>query len=66
MRPLAVVALDEGVEARILSLQADDRGFDRRRQPIHLPVRAVTAIAEGLYPAILVAVKDPGTASVVS
>ena len=33
-------------------------GFDRRRQPIRLPVRAVAPIAEGLDPAVLVAVED--------
>src|SRR5688572_1051241 len=44
--------------ARILPLQAYDRGFKRRRQPIRLPVRAVAPIAEGLDPAVFVAVKD--------
>src|SRR5688572_22900362 len=43
--------------ARILPLQAHDRGFDRRRQPIRLPVRAVAPIAEGLHAAVLVAVE---------
>ena len=44
--------------ARILPLQAHDRGLDGRRQPIRLPVRAVAPIAEGLDPAVLVAVED--------
>src|SRR5205823_5189997 len=50
--------------AWILTFQAHDRGFNGRRQPIRLPVRAVTPIAEGLHPAVLVAVEDlvPGLA----
>jgi len=44
--------------ARILPLQAHDRGFNRRRQSICLPVRAMTPIAEGLDPAVLVAIED--------
>jgi hypothetical protein len=44
--------------AWIFSLQAHDRGFKRRRQPIRLPVRAVAPIAEGLGPAVFVAVED--------
>ena len=44
--------------AGILSLQAHDRGFDGRRQPIRLPVRAVASIAERLDPAVFVAVED--------
>ena len=44
--------------AGILPLQADDRGFNRRRQPIRLPVRPVAPIAEGLDPAIFVTVVD--------
>ena len=44
--------------ARILPLQAHDRRFNGRRQPIRLPVRAVAPIAEGLDPAVLVAVED--------
>src|SRR5687768_12077499 len=53
-----------GAPARVLALQADDRGFNRRRQPIRLPVRAVAAIAKRLDPAIFVAVEDlvPGLA----
>ena len=47
-----------GAPARILPLQAHDRGLDGRRQPIRLPVRAVAAIAEGLDPAVFVAVED--------
>src|SRR5690349_20173046 len=42
----------------IFPLQTDDRRFNRCRQPIRLPVRAVAAIAEGLDPAVLVAVED--------
>src|SRR5262245_52356656 len=44
--------------ARILPLQAHDRGFDRRRQPIRLPVRPMAPIGEGLDAAVLVAVED--------
>lgn len=44
--------------SRVLALQSNDRGFNRRRQPIRLPVRAVAAIAEGLGPEIFVAVVD--------
>jgi len=47
-----------GSPARILPLQTDDRGFNRRWQPIRLPVRAVTPIAEGLDAAVFVAVED--------
>jgi hypothetical protein len=43
---------------RILTLQAHDGGFDRRRQPVRLPVRAVAPIAKGLDPAVFVAVED--------
>src|SRR5512138_1092291 len=43
---------------RILPLQAHDRGFDGRWQPIRLPVRSMAPIAEGLNPTILVAVED--------
>src|SRR4029453_2554000 len=44
--------------ARILPLQAHDRGFDGRRQPIRLPMRTVAPIREGLNAAVLVAVED--------
>src|SRR5262245_39066544 len=42
----------------ILPLQAHNRGFDRRRQPIRLAVRAMAPIAEGLHAAVLIAVED--------
>jgi hypothetical protein len=44
--------------ARILPLQTHDRGFNGRRQPIRLPVRSVAPIAEGLDPAVFVAVEN--------
>ena len=44
--------------ARILPLQTDDRRFDRCWQAIRLSVCAVAPIAEGLDPAVLVAVED--------
>src|SRR5947208_16457835 len=44
--------------ARIRSLHAYDGRFNGRRQPIRLPVRSVAPIAEGLDPAVFVAVEN--------
>jgi hypothetical protein len=44
--------------ARIFPLQADNRGLNRRRQPIRLPMRAMAPIAKGLHAAVLIAVEN--------
>jgi hypothetical protein len=44
--------------AGILPLQTHDRRLNGCWEPIRLPVRAVAPIAEGLNPAVLVAVED--------
>src|SRR5262245_45500803 len=42
---------------RILSLQADDRRLNRRRQSIRLPVCTMAPITEGLHPEVLIPVE---------
>src|SRR6185295_963689 len=44
--------------ARILALQAHDRGFNRRWQPIRLPVRPSSPVCEGLRAAVFIAVEN--------
>src|SRR6185295_1379873 len=44
--------------AGILPLQPHDHRFELRRQSIRLAVRSVAAVAEGLNPAVFVAVED--------